>query len=114
MPFSTFRIYFPEIIPSGSISISLSIVIICETFITESFSNPESSFFKKILPGASANLRLLVITTTITVFILLELNESDWITNTGRLYPGPEPIGESKSAHQIDPRFITILPFLIL
>jgi len=63
--------------PTDSINISLLMVNIWETFITESFSNPDSSFFKKIFPGAPDNFRLLVITTTMTVLILLLLNALD-------------------------------------
>src|SRR5450756_1340230 len=35
----------------------------------------------------------------------LRLNESAWRMRTGRLYPGSEPSGCPKSAHQISPRF---------
>jgi hypothetical protein len=66
----------------------LSMVIICETFITDSFGNLLSDFFRCIFPGAFANETLDVITAQIIVFILLLLKLSACIINTGRLKPG--------------------------
>jgi hypothetical protein len=47
-----------------------------------------------------------VMTATTTVEIRLALNGLDWTTNTGRLRPGPEPVGTGNEAHQISPRFM--------
>src|SRR5690606_30034972 len=84
-----------------------SIVISCETLITEALGSPDSDLFRRTLPGASARARLDVMTATITVEIRLALKAFACTTSTGRLYPGPEPCGEGSDAHQTSPRLIS-------
>ena len=57
------------------------------------------------LPGSAASLMLSVSETTTTVRIALALKWSSETMTTGLRYPGSEPRGSGKSAHQISPRF---------
>lgn len=96
-----------ESLPVRSVSRFLSNVTSCDTFATESFGNPVWRAASNTLPGASDQRRLLVSGTHIAVAIRLRFKGSPWITTTGRLRPGPEPVGPGKSAHQISPCEIT-------
>jgi len=89
------------------IRLVLSMVVICEMFMTESCDRRLNSFEINIFPGASLSRRLEVIAITITVCILLLLKSLHWRTTTGWRNPGPEPDGSGNSAHQISPRRIT-------
>src|SRR5579863_2445024 len=94
-------------LPTRSVSRDLSREMICETLATESFGSPVTRADKLRLPGARAHFRLLVSGTQTTVEIRLWLSASPCTTATGRRYPGPEPAGAGKSAHQISPCEIT-------
>ncbi len=89
------------------VSMLRSMVIICETLITEGFESPDSDLAIRTFPGASASDRFEVTTATITVAMRLSLNGFDWMISTGRRSPGPEPTGTGKEAHQSSPRFMT-------
>jgi hypothetical protein len=108
-PASTRDICCAEMPPIQSVSSFRSTVRTWETFTTLSRSRPVVRARKRTLPGDAASSRLLVIAATITVWIRLMLKASDWITNTGRRQPGPEPKGTGTSAHQTSPRIITNL-----
>ena len=82
----------------------LSIVMICDTFITESWGSSVSSVLTGTLPGAAASRRFVVNTTAIMVWIRLRLKSSDWRMSTGLRYPGSEVMGSDSSAHQTSPR----------
>jgi hypothetical protein len=84
-----------------SISVRLSTVTMWETFATESFDSPVKSDGRVTFPGAAAQSMLLVNGTTTAVPILLRFRGSPWTTTTGRWYPGSDPIGSERSAHQI-------------
>ncbi len=83
-----------------------SSVMICETLTTDGFERPESDLPSRTFPGASASAKFEVTMATITVAMRLSLNGFDWTTTTGRLNPGPEPVGSGSEAHQSSPRFI--------
>ena len=93
---------------TNSVKNRLSIVMICDTFTTESLGKSDCCEDSWTLPGASANLRLVVKATTMTVLIILRLKLLVWTTSTGRRYPGADPCGSFSVAHQISPRFIPI------
>jgi hypothetical protein len=84
-----------------------SIVIVCETLITDDFVSPDSDLPTRTFPGASASARLDVTTVTTTVAMRLSLKGFDWTISTGRRNLGPDPVGVGKDAHQISPRFMT-------
>ncbi len=73
-----------ESLPTRSIRIDRSIVTICETFATESRGRPVDLAVSRTLPGASAQRIVLVNGMDTTVLIALRLNESPWMTTTGR------------------------------
>ena len=102
-----------ESAPASSVRNERSRVSICETLTTESRGRPLICAGNKTFPGASANRRLLVMTATMTVRMLLRLKESAWRIRTGRRKPGSEPRGSGSSAHQISPR-VTGLPVVLL
>ncbi len=95
-----------------SVRKALSRVMIWLMLMTESLLNLDNFFGNKILPGASASLRLEVMTAASRVLMRLSLKWSEETTTTGRRQLGSEPLGSGKDAHQISPRFITILPCL--
>ena len=64
---------------------------------------------KKTFPGASAQYKLLVNGTQMTVAIRLQFKESPCTTITDRLNPGSEPVGSERSAHHTSPRLITTM-----
>src|SRR5579864_1669603 len=86
---------------------SLSKVTIWETFATESFGNPVRRADSETFPGAFAHRRLPVRGTQTTVAIRLRFKASPCTTTTGRLNPGPDPIGGGRSAHHTSPWEIT-------
>jgi hypothetical protein len=85
-----------------------SSVMICEVLAAESFGRPVGRARRSTLPGAFAQLRLLVSGTQTTVLIRLRLSESPWTTSTGPRKPGPEPVGSGKLAQYTWPWAITI------
>jgi hypothetical protein len=85
--------------------------MICDTFTTESRERRVSLREQSTLPGAEASARFDVITATTTVWMRLALKSSACTTRTGRRYPGPEPVGLGREAHQISPRRITTVRF---
>jgi hypothetical protein len=87
---------------------SLSTLMIWETFATDSLGRPVTRAGRERLPGAPAHFRLLVKGTQTTVATRLRFTESHWTTTTGLRYPGPEPTGSGRSAHQTSPWEITI------
>ena len=95
------------ILRSRSVRTSLSSAVTRETFATESCGRPVSSRRSNTLPGALAHLRLLVRGTQTTVAILLRLIALHCATTTGRRYPGSEPVGSWRSAHQTSACSIT-------
>lgn len=109
-PSSTRRKVPADSIAMRSVSIALSTVINWETLITESLGSVVSLLRHWTFPGASARRRFEVITATMTVRIRLSLNSSACMTRTGRLYPGPAPVGSGRAAHHTSPRRITNLP----
>jgi len=82
----------------------LSIVIICETFATESVASPASPFAMRTFPGASARDKFDVRATATTVRIRLALNASVCTITIGRRYPGSEAIGSGSVVHHTVPR----------
>jgi len=94
-------------LPTSSVSNSRSTVIIWEAIVTESFGNPVALAGRSALPGASAQVRLLVKGTQTTVRIRLRLRSSPWTTRTGRRKPGPEPVGSGRLAQYRWPWEIT-------
>src|SRR4030095_13042109 len=93
-----------------SVSRALSTVKSWETLMTESLGSFVSLVRHKTLPGASASRRFDVMAATITVCIRLSLNAFACTIRTGRLWPGPEPVGSGRVAHHTSPRRTTILP----
>lgn len=89
--------------PTRSVSTSLSSVMTCDTFATESFGSPVLPDRSSTLPGASAHARLLVSGTQTTVASLLRFSGSPCTMTTGRRKPGAEPTGEARSAHHTSP-----------
>src|SRR6185312_6382049 len=94
-------------LPMHSVSWLRSTATISETFATESLARPVARAANRTFPGASAHFRLLVSGTHTTVLIRLLFKESHCTTTTGRRYPGPDPVGSPKLAHQISPWLIT-------
>ena len=92
-----------------SIKYDLSTVIICEKFTTDDFCKHEWAFSSRILGGDFASCKLEVITAHITVFILLALKSSPWMTSTGLFLAGSEPRAEGRRAHHISPLITTNL-----
>ncbi len=90
-------------LPIHSESSLRSRAVIKETLATESFGRPVTLAFNKMLPGAFAHFRLLVRGTQVMVAIRLRFSASHWTTTTGRLKPGPDPVGSPRSAHQTSP-----------
>jgi hypothetical protein len=80
---------------------------------TESFGNPVKLASRITSPGASAHKRLLVREAQTTEGILLRLMRSPWTMTTGRRYPGADPTGSDKSAHQISPLLILTIRFAL-
>ncbi len=71
MPLITCTNLFGGSLPSRLLSRPRSIVSICEALATESFDRPATFAGKRTLPGAFAQVRLLVNGTQTTVAILL-------------------------------------------
>lgn len=94
-------------LPTRSVSSSLSMLMISETFATEGFGRPVTCADGRIFPGAIAHFRLLVSGTQTTVAMRLRFTASLCTTTTGLLNPGPEPAGVGRSAHHISPCEIT-------
>ena len=94
-------------LPTQTVSRLLSTAIIWETLATEFFGSPVKRAARWTFPGAKAHLRLLVRGTQTTVAIRLRFKASHWTITTGLRKPGPDPFGESRSAHQISPCEIT-------
>jgi hypothetical protein len=95
-------------LPTSSVMRSRSSATICEALATESLGKPVAFAVSSTLPGASAQTRLLVKGTQMTVRIRLRLSASPWTTITGLRNPGPEPVGSGKSAQYTWPWEITI------
>ena len=72
------------ILPTRSVNCRLSTVTSCDTFATESRSNPVCFALRSTLPGATDQRRLLVRATHTTVAIWLWFSGSDCTTTTGR------------------------------
>src|SRR5580693_4710788 len=77
---------------------------------TESLGRPETAAGRKTLPGMAARAVLDVITAAMVVFSRLALNESDWMTRTGRRLAGLLPRDSPRSAQQMLPRSVTSRP----
>ncbi len=82
---------------------SRSSVTNSDALAAESFGNPEVRAVSNVLPGASAQRKLLVRGAHTTVAIRLRLSASPCTTTTGRRKPGPDPFGSGSAAHQISP-----------
>ena len=72
------------ILPTRSVNCRLSTVTSCDTFATESRSNPVCFALRSTFPGATDQRRLLVRATHTTVAIWLWFSGSDCTTTTGR------------------------------
>lgn len=83
-------------------------VITWETLTTDGFVSPVPRVGSRTLPGASARRRFEVMTAAMTVLMRLSLKLLAETTRYGLRYPGPEPEGSGKDAHQISPRRTTI------
>jgi len=90
----------------------LSIVTICEKFMTEVFSSFDMPFSRRIFPGACSSSRFDVIDAHMTVLTELRFIVSLWTINTGRVFAGSDPRTFGSTAHQISPLSITNQLFL--
>lgn len=107
IPASSRLIFARGIRPMRSSSKLRSRATSCDTLATESFGRPVIRAVSSALPGASAQRRLLVRGTQSAVDTLLRFRASPWTTITGRLNPGPDPVGAGNSAQQTSPCVIT-------
>lgn len=98
MPVSSRPICAGGIRPTRSSSSVRLRATTCDTFATESFDRPVIPPVNGTFPGASAHRRLLVSGTHTVVASRLRFKASPWTTTTGRLKPGPEPVGSGNSA----------------
>ena len=103
-PSSTWCMVALDARPLRSVRNRRSSVTTCETLTTDRRVKPVPRRGRGTLPGAAANRWFEVMATTRTVAIWLLLKSSDCTTSTGRLYPGSEPVGTGRLAHQISPR----------
>jgi hypothetical protein len=94
-------------LPTCSVRSCLSIETTSEAFATESSRRFVWCAARSMFPGTFAHLVLVVRGTHTTVAIRLRLNASLCMMITGRLKPGPEPIGTGRSAHHTSPCEIT-------
>jgi len=72
-------------VPAGSARRDFRMEMIRETTTTEFFFSPDSDFFSSTLPGALANLRLVLKGATMTDGMALLLKLSAWTIKAGRL-----------------------------
>jgi hypothetical protein len=99
--------------PTSLVSNSRSRVMIWEALATESLGRPVARAGRSTLPGASAQLRLLVKGTHTTLLIRLRFSASPCTTRTGRRKPGPEPVGSGRFAQYTWPWATTIRRFQV-
>lgn len=94
--------------PTRCVRNVLSMVMIWDTLTTDGFDKPVPLTASRTFPGASASRRFDVMTAPITVLIRLSLKLLAEMIRYGLRYPGPEPDGSGKEAHQTSPRRATI------
>ena len=100
---------FGASLPMRSVKYARSTANSCDAFATESFGKPATFAGSIVLPGASAQAKLLVSGTQTTVASRLRLRGLPCTITTGLRKPAEDPDGIGKSAHQISPWWISTI-----